>query len=341
MLENVSNFEDCTVKEFFVFLDDKKKELKLQNDIMEKDFIVYKNCFDYIESRDCVLCNRNMVNKMVSTTNGKKTYAKILENVFGPKFFKLNKEEMEEYKNNGIYTKDQFYDMISPIIGNKNGVSINLPQSYEDLVDLIASCLEVVCNDNIHTKVKEAYSMVYCTIEQIIGVNFKNKTKEVLENKYIIDCINTIISLVKAKKQVKYDNKFIEALDKKMYQINNYDDGRVDYVCCEFGKTTAMFIDKHNEEIKHLEKEKELKSRTNKYYKKLTKTKLENLSNDDFPSYADEDVVEIYRSLINKLNEASDKKHALYDIRAITELMYAGYFGSEYYDEEKVFGKNK
>lgn len=60
MLENVSNFEDCTVKEFFVFLDDKKKELKLQNDIMEKDFIVYKNCFDYIESRDCVLCNRNM-----------------------------------------------------------------------------------------------------------------------------------------------------------------------------------------------------------------------------------------------------------------------------------------
>lgn len=341
MLENASAFENFTVKEFFTFLDDKKKELKLQNDEMEKNLIVYKNCFDYIQNKDYVICNRNMLNKMILTTNGKKTCVEILRNVFGPSFFELNEDEIKEYKDNGLYTRDQFYDMIRPIIGNKNGVSINLPESYEDFVDLIKACLEVICNDNIHSKVKEVYSIIYCTIEQIIGVNFKNKKKEVIENKYIIDCINTIISLVKAKKIIECDDKFINALDKKMYQIKNCDDGSIDYVSCEFGKYTAFFINKYNEEIKRIEKEKELKSKTNKYYKKLTKTELEKLSNDDFPSYADEDVVEIYKNLINKLNDAANKKHALYDIRSITELMYAGYFGSEYYDEEKVFGKNK
>ena len=70
---------------------------------------------------------------------------------------------------------------------------------------------------------------------------------------------------------------------------------------------------------------------------------MNKLEKEIFPSYDDVDVVDIYRKLF-ELFENDLSKNSSDDLitkYVLTQMQYAGYFKSTYYDKEKVFGKEK
>ena len=353
------NISDFTLDEFFTFLNLKKEDIIRIRKRFSNGLALYENCcvkeeyFDQYRKQTKVrfMCFQNKIEKMLETKKGTDTLKLILMHVLGEKFFELSEEENLESEKNGYFSKLSIDRLFENCIANYYGRPIVSPNSFDDIINNIINLIAIIKDNNILPANKEKYLMSLRMVETLIANKYGQMIARYDEQSYAIEIIEKIMKAKKANKRIELTdqerNIFSELLNKNILIETTNDNGEVTYETTEYGNVTTDCIDRYNNEVEKQSANKQLNKKATKYYKIIKKTPLERLKNEMLPEYSDDDVVEIYRILFNKfdddVNKTKDDK-VLDDLvtkYAVTQMRYAGYFTSEYYDEEKVFGNSK
>ncbi len=326
MEENIKY--EFSVKEFFNLLNEKLFEIKKINYKLNDTYDLYNTCCNYNANLDTYVCSKAKIENLLKNKKGKKDFKNLLIKVFGEHFFDYSKEEQENMKKQGIATKESLNSIFFNTL-------IKIPDNYDEFTNTIESIINDINNDEIGLK-RSSYTKILVIIENIIATRYKSFLEAYNNQEFVINKLSEIISLYKNKKEIKKDNDmdlFINLLNQNIdYEIILNDNSTTNSKL-GFGDLTYDVIKRYNDELKRLRKEKQVKEKINKYYKDLTKTPLDIMRNDQFPSYDEAHVEKIYEGLIDKIGEFTDKHNKFCELLAITQVQYLNYFQSDYYHD--------
>lgn len=340
------DFSDYTVKDYFDFLEKERINLVLDKTLDEKIKQFYTCCY-LNKSKTGVICDAKKVEALTKTSEGIEKLKAILTATFGRDMFNTtdeqDKELEEKYRN--LVTKSNFDKHYGKIIGEN-------PKSYDDIINIIIRLFDI-SNSTLSSKIrKEKADSALNGINSTIANALSEALALKIDKEYTITFLSELINAFNKKGLIsiyKPDNfeKTFNNLAKSRFlgnkALNN-----------ELGTITLFFVEQHNKIIRERDENKDEIRRKNKLEKKLKKqvynyfdviTTKEDLKNEDFPRYSDENVVDLYNMLDKRFDKKieeskkDDEIDKLIELKAITQMMYVGYFASEYYDEEKVFKK--
>lgn len=351
--KNVSEF---TLDEFFVFLSMKKDEIVAIRKSFLNGLSLYEKCCKkevytdpYTKAKKTkFLCYQNKIEQMLSSEKSKETLKLILMHVLGENFFELSDEEDKKNEELGFFTKRSIDKLFEDCISNYYGKPIVSPKSWDDMINNISNLIGIINDPNIPNNVKEKYLTSLNRIETLIANKYARMMGRLDEQTYAINTIGTIVKNVKAGKPIDikdHEDEFKKILNKNILIETTHDDGTVSYEEADYGDVTIDCINRYNKNLDNINNGKKIDKKASKYYKLIKKTPVDKLEKDMFPSYSDEDIVELYRNIFERFNKTMENNPKLFDELAtklaISQMEYAGYFTSKYYDEEKVFGNTK
>ena len=331
----MKEFKDFTLNDFFNFLEKRKSEIVVLNAIIKKSYNSFNLCCKYDETLKKYFCYANSISDMLKNNATKQKFKEVLIDTYGSDFFDIDEKEIKKRVSEDYYTTIQFSELFN------NVAHLRVPTDFDSFV----TSVEYLCKSSTYNT---KHAEVLNDIQRRIASRYITIYKANYNQMYAINKIEKILELYKAKKEIAVNddlNRLSTILNECIVNEYTTEDGKIVTDKIDFGVVTIAFILEYNHQL-YLDKI--VRPKVNTYYKTITKTPLEELKNRDFPKYSDKDVVEIFRMLDDKFTEKiqkcknDKKKDELIELQAITQMNYAGYFTSKYYDEEKVFGiKNK
>lgn len=289
-----------------------------------------------------VYTNFQKVNDSLQKPLNIKSFVKVLEILFGIKFFdEIDEETLAKLKENNMFTKDNLDDLLCKVYGNKYGFNFSRPSNYYEFSEFISNCYKVYNDPNIDRKSKENYLNIVCAINRQIERRFNNIIQTNNQENFVIDMYTRFIKAYEKGNPVVINDeekkKTLEILNKieSIFFVQEENEDKT----IGTGEAFLLVVEAYNEELELLyKKEKEDKEnhkankKVDKYYKKITKTPIDKLEVKNFPKYSNENYLQIIDTLIKKLE--NDK---LWDYVTLCYLNYMDYFKSSYYkDNEKL-----
>lgn len=238
----------------------------------------------------------------------------ILEMVFGE----------EAYKDSFVVGQLKHGVAVMP------GYNLNLPKSNDELVDLIITYGKIIESKKIDNDTITKYGIIMKNIQSRIAEFTKNTYLLEQETALVMRNMQNMLSSIKKSKSFSFVDEefFYKVLDFQVKVTLTGDDGKtfeVDEV------TTSSFVKEYKEEYeKDLEvfnKEKEVQ----KYFKKVNRKSLSNISYDDFPSFDNSNFVEYMNRILELLEEANNS-----EIFAIASLKIISFYRDLNEKEEKL-----
>ena len=149
--------KDYTVKEFFKFLSEKKVEVKIIISNLEKKKKMFEICCGtekVYKTRNNTIepyfyCYKDKIKKILETKNGKEGMISLLKSIFGYKFFDFTLDEMNDLEEKGMFTRNKLGEIFKDVVGIKDGKVVNLPKTWEELVDLLSFIIEKIDDKSV------------------------------------------------------------------------------------------------------------------------------------------------------------------------------------------------
>lgn len=343
-MENINKDKE-SVEKVFNLLEEQLEQIldtkKQVDDILSK----YNKFCCFNNKLNKFLCTEDDFKKTLETESGRETIKEVLIDTFGENLFETDKTKKVEMSKNNMCTIDSIKTLLSNVLGSSGGVNISLPRSYDELIACLQNLFSVMTYPFVNVDTKDECHKALISFQNLIVIKYKKIYYINYDQCYAIKMIEKILKQYKNGKIIELNEdertKLSDLLNTGIVNEEIDKNGNIIYEGFNFGDIIIGAININNNLIEIDLKNKKFEKKLNGYLKKLTKTPFEKLKNKDFPKYNDEDVVELYRGLCRKIEDVCSPKNDLYSTLAITQMQYAGYFKSEYYDEEKVFGKNK
>lgn len=174
--------KDYTVKEFFNFLSEKKVEVKIIISNLEKKKKMFEICCGtekvYNPRNNTIepyfYCYKDKIKKVLETKNGKEGMISLLKSIFGYKFFDFTLDEMNDLEEKGMFTRNKLGEIFKDVVGIKDGKVVNLPKTWEELVDLLSFIIEKIDDKTTTNQDRNRYLHSLVTIENLIAANYKD-----------------------------------------------------------------------------------------------------------------------------------------------------------------------
>lgn len=336
--------KDYTVKEFFEFLNKKKAEVKILISSLEKK----KNMFDICCGTEKVYnprnntiepyfyCYKDRIKKVLETKNGKEKMIFLLKNIFGYKFFDFTSDEMKSLEEKGMFTRNKLGEIFGGVIGIRDGKIINLPKTWEELINLLDLIIEKVDDKTISTQDKNNYLHSLVTIENLVAANYKDLMSLLYAEEQLLKNIDDVCQKYKVKKIIKMDNpdEFKELLNHGMMEEKMDENGNKRYEEVGFGDLTIKFIETYNGEINRVNNLKNREIEVNRAFKKLKSKNLDDLEYSDFPDLPMDK--ELYVGLKSKIDKyVCGKKNDKKDLTHLVPLLDMYYYSDCGSDEKQ------
>lgn len=340
-MEN-KKLKDYNVKEFFEFLDKKKIEVKLLISKLEKKKKMFDICCGleevYNPNNNTIepyfYCYKDKMKKVLMTKKGKEEIILLLKNIFGYKFFDFTDEEIKKLEDKGMFTKNKLGEVFNGVIGLKDGKIINLPKTWEELVELLEFIINKIDDNKTLDKDRNNYLKSLVTIENLIAANYKDLMNLLYAENKLLENIMNVCQSYKNKKiiEVKNIDEFKELLNKGMMEEKTDENGKKHYEEVGFGDLTLKFIELYNDEINRVNTIKNREIEVNKAFKKLKGKTLEELEYSDFPKLPIKR--EFYLELKEKIeNYVCSKKNDKKDLVHLIPLLDMYYYSYDNKDE--------
>lgn len=336
-----------TYAEYCQIIESEIKSLRIKERRLNEKKQIYAKCCRL--NKDVVFLGVEKIRELFKTNEGKKQFEKILKCVFGENFFDdMTLDEKKEYQSKGLFIKDNLDEILGTVYGNKYGYNFERPNSWQDMVLFINNVLNVYNNVLLNDAVKEQFFILLFSLNKVIEKAYAKTIVSAREISFVINMYNEFLSAVNEKRNVKIDDNSCSLIKNILNK-----DGR-SFVLLEekeekkigFGDAFILFCESYNSDIKKaqestVENKKQLKTkkRIDTYYNNIKNTSFEDLSNKNFPRYYNNDYVQIIKGLIDRFIQDLNEDEKWLPYYTITQMHYASYFKTRYYDEEKVFGK--
>lgn len=329
--------KDYTVKEFFEFLNEKKVEVKIIISNLEKKKKMFEICCgtekiynprnNTIES--CFYCYKDKIKKTLERKNGKEEIIFLFKNIFGYNFFDSTLDEMKDLEEKGMFTRNKLGEIFEGTIGIKDGKVVNLPKSWEELVDLLSFIIEKIDAKTTSEQDRNWYLHSLVTIENLVAANYERLMSILYAEERLLKNIDDVCQKYKSKKIVTIKNidEFKELLNHGMMEEKIDENGNKHYEEVGFGDLTVKFIETYNGEINRINSLKNREIEVNRAFKKLKSKSLEDLEYSDFPTLPMDR--ELYNGLNDKIQKyICSKKNDKKDLTHLAPLLDMYYYSN-------------
>lgn len=327
--------KDYTVKEFFNFLSEKKVEVKIIISNLEKKKKMFEICCGtekvYNPRNNTIepyfYCYKDKIKKVLETKNGKEEMISLLKSIFGYKFFDFTLDEMNDLEEKGMFTRNKLGEIFKDVVGIKDGKVVNLPKTWEELVDLLSFIIEKIDDKTTINQDRNGYLHSLVTIENLVAANYKDLMSLLYAEEQLLKNIDDVCQKYKAKKIIKMDNpdEFKELLNHGMMKEKIDENGNKRYEEVGFGDLTIKFIETYNGEINRVNNLKNREIEVNRAFKKLKSKNLDDLEYSDFPDLPMDK--ELYVGLKSKIDKyVCSKKNDKKDLTHLVPLLDMYYY---------------
>ena len=251
----------------------------------------------------------------------------LLKSIFGYKFFDFTLDEMKALEEKGMFTRNKLGEIFKDVVGIKDGKVVNLPKTWEELVDLLSFIIEKIDDKTTTNQDRNRYLHSLVTIENLVAANYKDLMSLLYAEEQLLKNIDDVCQKYKAKKIIKMDNpdEFKELLNHGMMKEKIDENGNKRYEEVGFGDLTIKFIETYNGEINRVNNLKNREIEVNRAFKKLKSKNLDDLEYSDFPDLPMDK--ELYVGLKSKIDKyVCSKKNDKKDLTHLVPLLDMYYY---------------
>ena len=273
---------------------------------------------------------REAKSNILEAKNGKKEMISLLKSIFGYKFFDFTLDEMNDLEEKGMFTRNKLGEIFKDVVGIKDGKVVNLPKTWEELVDLLSFIIEKIDDKTTTNQDRNGYLHSLVTIENLVAANYKDLMSLLYAEEQLLKNIDDVCQKYKAKKIIKMDNpdEFKELLNHGMMKEKIDENGNKRYEEVGFGDLTIKFIETYNGEINRVNNLKNREIEVNRAFKKLKSKNLDDLEYSDFPDLPMDK--ELYVGLKSKIDKyVCSKKNDKKDLTHLVPLLDMYYYYSD------------
>ena len=130
----------------------------------------------------------------------------LLKSIFGYKFFDFTLDEMKALEEKGMFTRNKLGEIFKDVVGIKDGKVVNLPKTWEELVDLLSFIIEKIDDKTTTNQDRNRYLHSLVTIENLVAANYKDLMSLLYAEEQLLKNIDDVCQKYKAKKIIKMDN---------------------------------------------------------------------------------------------------------------------------------------
>ena len=334
--------KDYNVKEFFEFFDKKRLEIKLIISNVEKKKKMFDICCGVEKVHNPInntiepyfYCYKDKIQKTIEFKNGKEEMILLFKNIFGYKFFDFTIDEMRNLEEKGMFTRNGLKKIFEDVIGIKDGKVINLPKSWEELIDLLGFIIKKIDDKTTSEQDRNGYLHSLVTIENLVAANYKDLMSLLYAEEQLLKNVNEVCEKYKSKKIITVENidEVRELLNHGMMEEQKGENGNKHYREVGFGDLTIRFIELYNDEINRVNNLKNREVEINRAFKKLKSKSLDKLEYSDFPNLPMEKELylglksKIYKYVCSKNNDKKDLTHLV----PLLDMYYYGYTYSDH-----------
>lgn len=313
---NEKKIKDFTTEDYFKFINLKKIEIEKYHKNLMVIYNIYRHCCYYDRNTKTYICNKN---ELVNLLNNNKLIAtKIFKEMFGEHFFDMDEKTLKEFKEKGMFTKDSLGIIFDDVIGALYGVVIKMPTNFDELIDMISKVIMLTDNSLIPNDKKEPYIHLFTTIENLLAERFKGMHQTLYCQKYVMEAFDELYKKYNKKEKIDALEEDLVIVLNKVIQERVDEENKVSFEDISFGDLSMQFIDRYNEELK----QKQMNKQIMKYFKKLKKKSLDNLSWSDFPVLDKETYILLRNEIENYINIKNDDKKDLSYLLPLLDMYY-------------------
>lgn len=308
--------KDFTTEDYFKFINLKKIEIEKYHKNLMITYNTYRHCCYYDRNTKTYICHKDELVNLLN--NNKKIATKIFKETFGEHFFDMDEETLKEFKEKGMFTKDSLGIIFDDVIGSLYGVVIKMPTNFDELIDMISKVVMLADNSLIPNEKKEPYMRLFTTIENLLAERFKGMHQTLYCQKYVMESFEELYKKYNKKEKIDTLEEDLVIVLNKVIQERVDEENKVSFEDISFGDLSVQFIDRYNEELK----QKQMNKQIMKYFKKLKKKSLDNLSWSDFPVLDKETYILLRNEIENYINIKNDDKKDLSYLLPLLDMYY-------------------
>ena len=80
---------------------------------------------------------------------------------------------MKALEEKGMFTRNKLGEIFKDVVGIKDGKVVNLPKTWEELVDLLSFIIEKIDDKTTTNQDRNRYLHSLVTIENLVAANYK------------------------------------------------------------------------------------------------------------------------------------------------------------------------
>ncbi len=214
------------------------------------------------------------------------------------------------------------------------GYNLDLPKSTDEIVDLIITYGKIIDSNKLDRNVIMKYGIIMKNIQSKIAEFTKNTYLLEEQSKLVIDNMKSMLNSIKKSKNISFDDEdfFYQVLDHHIKVTLKDDEGKEFTVSeCPTSSFVKDYKEEYEKELVEFNKQKEIQ----KYFKKINKKTLNNISFDDFPSYDNPNFLEYMYKILDLLEESNNP-----ELHAIASLKIIHYYHDDSINKDKVKSLN-
>ena len=210
------------------------------------------------------------------------------------------------------------------------GYNLSLPKSTDEIIDLIITYGKIIDSNKLDRNVIMKYGIIMKNIQSKIAEFAKNTYLLEEQSKLVMNNMKSMLNSIKKSKDISFDEEefFYQVLDHHIKVTLTGDDGEkfeVDEV------STSSFVKEYKEEYEKELVEFNKQREIQKYFKKVNKKTLNNISFKDFPSYDDPNFLDFMYKILDLLEESNNP-----EIYAVASLKIIHYYHDDSVNKDKV-----
>lgn len=223
----------------------------------------------------------------------------------------------EGYKNNGLL------NMIVKLQGMYNGIVISKPNSYDDLINILVICNNIIVDGRADDNKKQQANNLIMYVQNVIANQESINVRAMRETELVIKFIDIITKSVDNNKLVKFDKNInldyiYSLIDSNISLYDQADKSKIDG---NYSNYIKEFINGFNNLILEDKNNHEYQKKLNKYYKNISKTPFNDLKYEQYPSFDDVNFKKYMMDLATRFEEDGNV-----NLHSITMLRYADSF---------------
>jgi len=322
----MDNFREMMPEEYYNMVKKERNILFSNKAILDEQIANIKRFLGKINANNITYDNKEL-SKFITKPDSRGKMVSALKAVFGDDLFTNMSDEI----------KSDLTDMYKNVIGNKYGTSITFPDSFESFVDSFCKCVELSNSSSIFTVDRQKYLMFVNGIVSTLSHYYNRKIVVSEKSDNVINLYDKYINAYENKELINITDKLSDDIDNAFVDDKRtllmLEDGSDEKKEITYNQIFKYFIGLNNYEVINLKNKKLLNKKANKIYKKLKR--VNNITDDFFPSFDDEEFKPIMYELLNIINgNIDDEKSA--DLYAITSMQIVKYYKDSLNDKDKV-----